>query len=120
MAERLNTAVELARLAAVVEAKMKADDAYYQEQRKQSEEAKAQRESMSQDILAIRKDHTAMDNRVIKIEADVREMKPVIGSIVSTKAKLAGGIIVLGAIGTVAIGFLTYFKQQIAAILWGA
>jgi predicted metal-dependent hydrolase len=119
VAERLNTAAELARLATLLDTHMKAGERDRLAQQEQAREAKEQRDGMARDILAIRQDHMTMDNRVIKIEADVKEMKPVIGSIVSTKAKFAGAIIVLGALGTMVLGFLAYFKQQISTAIWG-
>lgn len=113
MTARPNTAAELARLSAMLEAKMAADE-------RDRVEAKEQRDAMSKDIHAIRSNATAIDNRVSRIEQDMTEVKPVIASLVNGKAKVTGAVIVLGAIGSVVLGFLTYFKSQITSLIWGA
>lgn len=82
-------------------------------------EAKEQRDAMSKDIHAIRSNATEIDNRVSKIEADMGEVKPVMASLVNGKAKITGAVIVLGAIGSVVLGFLTYFKDAITRVIFG-
>lgn len=113
MTTRPNTASELAALRATLEADMKARE-------RERIEAKEQREGMARDIAAIRSNAVQIDNRVATIENDMKAVKPVIASLTTAKAKFAGAAIVIGAIGTLVLGFMTYFKQQITTLIWGA
>jgi septal ring factor EnvC (AmiA/AmiB activator) len=113
MTARPNTAAELAALRATLEADMRARE-------RERLEAKEQRDNMAKDIHAIRANAVQIDNRVSNIEADMKSVKPVIASLENGKAKVAGAVIVLGAVGSIVIGFLTYFKQQVTQLIWGA
>ena len=92
MTTRPNTASELAALRATLEAKMNADE-------RDRIEAKAQRDGMADDIAAIRKNASAIDNRVAHIENDMSKVKPVIARVNSWQSMVMGGMIVFGMIG---------------------
>jgi nucleotide-binding universal stress UspA family protein len=112
MTTRPNTAAALAAMQATLEADMKARE-------RDRIEAKEQREAMANDIAGIKHNAITIDRRVAAVESDVREMKPTWSAINTAKAKFAGGLIVLGAIGTVVLGFVTYFKEQLVKLIFG-
>jgi len=112
MAERLNTASELSALRATLEAKMKADE-------RDRIEAKEQRDGMAEDIAAIRRDASKIDNRVTNIEADMAKVKPVIQKVNSWQSMALGGMIVFGLVGGAVTMFWEAMREKIAALITG-
>lgn len=112
MSERLNTAAELAKLAAMLEAKMRSDE-------RDRLEAKEQREGMAVDIAAIRKDASKIDNRVTNIENDMAKVKPVIQKVNSWQSMALGGMIVFGMMGAAVTLFWEAVRDKITAYFAG-
>lgn len=113
MAERLNTAAELARLSATLEAKMHADE-------RDRVEAKEQRDGMATDIAAIRSNATSIDNRVTNIEADMRAVKPVIAKVNSWQSMALGAMVVFGLMGASVTLFWDAVRDKFVSYFTGA
>lgn len=112
MTARPNTAAELARLSAMLEAKMAADE-------RDRVEAKEQRDAMSKDIHAIRSNASAIDNRVSNIEKDMARVKPVIARVNSWQSMVMGAMIVFGMIGGMVTVFWDAVREKVFSYFAG-
>ncbi|MDZ7905692.1 MAG: hypothetical protein U5N55_07925 [Cypionkella sp.] len=61
----------------------------------------------------------AILSRVNELHRDMQDVKPVTDMVSSLRAKVSGGIIVLGFIGAVAWTGILFFKEQITDFLTG-
>lgn len=71
-------------------------------------------EVLAEQVLAKQEDLVAMQAEINDLnEWRSKDADPVISGVKSAKSKLVGGLLVLGVIGSIFIGALTYFKEQI-------
>ncbi len=101
----MTTATELAALRASFEAFLKIYEV-------QSAEAASERKRMLDVVTKL----TVGQDRLVE---QMAEVKPVTDFVDSFRAKIAGGLIVLGLIGTIAWAGVQFFKQQILSFLGG-
>jgi hypothetical protein len=113
MTTRPNTAAELARLSAMLEASMTAME-------RDRLEAKDQRDGMAEDIAAIRSNAVKIDNRVATIEKDMQAVKPVIAKVNSWQSMFLGAMIVLGLMGSAVTLLWETFREKLVAFFAGA
>lgn len=106
MAERLNTAQAIGALTAQVEAMNNRLDRDREDRQTHDQAADAVRKEVLEGMAKLERSHDDMLRRVDKIE-------PVADMITNGKAKITGGAIVIGVIGTIVLGFLSFFKEQL-------
>jgi hypothetical protein len=99
----MTTSAELAALRATLEAFMKAAEAA-------QAEAASDRKEMLAAIGSLRAGQE-------KLAAEMAEVKPVADMVTGFRAKVTGGLIVLGVIGGIVWTAVQFFKQQIIALL---
>ena len=61
----------------------------------------------------------AILERLATLSKDMQDVKPVTDMVDSLRSKIAGGLLVLGFIGAIALGVVTYFKEQVNHFLFG-
>lgn len=61
----------------------------------------------------------AIMTQLTLLTEDMKKVKPVTEMVDGLKAKITGAVLVLGFIGAVALGIVTYFKEQIHHFLFG-
>jgi len=110
MTARPNTAVELAKLSERLEQFMKSADRDRKVREQHDKEADASRKELRQGVADLQRGHEVILRRVDKIE-------PVADMVTSLKAKVVGGLAVLGIIGGIIISAVTYFKQQLLSLI---
>ena len=113
MAERLNTAQAIGALTAQVEAMNKRLDRDREDRIKLDDEAAKSRAAVRESLTELQAGHQAILRRVDKIE-------PVADMVTSWKARVIGGLAVLGVIGGIIITTVTFFKDAIIKSIWGA
>jgi chromosome segregation ATPase len=113
MTARPSTAAELAALRATVEAVLRALERDRADLKERDAEASKSREDVRASLADLKSGHDDLLRRMDKVE-------PVTDMVTGFKAKVIGAMFVMGLIGSAILGFLAYFKTQIANMIWGA
>jgi hypothetical protein len=101
----MNTPEQLAILTERLSNHMDATEAYIAEDRGEKKIAAAERHEMLEGLKELR--------------SIVSYMKPVTDMVQSARAKLAGAVIILGFLGTIIMGGIAFWKEQIINFFWG-
>jgi hypothetical protein len=100
----MNTPEQLAILTERLSNHMDATEAYIAEDRMEKKLAAAERHEMLEGLKELR--------------AIVSYMKPVTDMVQGWRAKMAGAIIVLGFLGTLIMGGIAFWKEQLISFFW--
>ena len=120
MTTRPNTAEQLGRLAAQMEmmnAQLLRDR---DDLAKRDKDAAKSREEVRRSLDDLRDGHKELQAGQDILVRRMDKVEPVTDMVTGFKAKVIGAMFVMGMIGTAILGFLTYFKQQISQLIWGA
>jgi hypothetical protein len=101
----MNTATELATLTERLSNHMDNTDAYIAEDRMEKKLAAAERHEMLEGLKQLR--------------AIVNDMKPVTDMVQTWQARWAGALVILGFIGTLILGGIAFWKEQLINFFWG-
>ena len=109
----LNTAQELGRLTAQIEALNSRLDREYAERLRADAEAAEARVSVRQALSELEQGHKAIGGRLDQIE-------PVTRMVTGWRARWVGAMIVLGFLGSIAWAGVLFFKDSIIGFIQGA
>jgi len=101
-----------AALAAKLQALVDRLDRDYEERQIERKETKEYRSAVQSELSSLQKSTEETRKRMDKVE-------PVANMVTSWRARLAGAIMVLGFIGGIAWSAITFFRDEVRALLFG-